>query len=156
MMVQGRLRQAEGGGEAVWQVPHNVQRGAASPPFATRETLSERDLIRGSLEPTRSDGKRVSNEAPIRRQQLQTLFLGLNQQQFVKRISMVERLFQSACGMPHRQRQKRDLLIFQRPDHILGRKAALAVTRHMPGTVFQTHLPNRHGTNVQSGSAIGQ
>ena len=29
MMMQERLRQAEGGGETVWQAPHNFQRRAS-------------------------------------------------------------------------------------------------------------------------------
>ena len=57
--------------------------------------------------------KRMIGELPVRREQLEALFLCLRQEQFIERIAVTERDVECPRRMPHGHRKEHHLLILQ-------------------------------------------
>ena len=69
----------------------------------------------------------MTDKASVRGKQLETFLLSLDEQQFVKWVTVVERHLKIASGMAHGHRQERHLPILKSGDDIVWRVAALAL-----------------------------
>ena len=97
----------------------------------------------------RSNGERLSDKTPVHGQQPETFLLSLREQLLVERVLVVERDPEPPRGMERRHRQKCQVPVFQRVDHIFRRKTALARPGRMEGIVLEPHFQDRHGAHEE-------
>ena len=86
---------------------------------------------------------------PIGGQELEALFLGLDEEEFVERILVIERGVELSGRVGCGQGQKNGFLSFEGDDNFLRIEGAPALTGNMAGMVFQSHLPDRHGAHME-------
>ena len=89
-------------------------------------------------------------ELAVRGEQLEALFLCLDQEQLVERVPVTERDVECPRRMSHGHGHEHNLLILQDGKHSVWVKGALARPEPIACVVLQAHLPDRHGTDVQA------
>ncbi len=93
---------------------------------------------------------------PINGQELKSLFLGLNEQDFVKRIFMDDGNLKRPGCVTRGHRQEDDILLFKHVDHNIRVEETLASTRSVTALEFQSHLPDRHRADIKLYRLIGE
>jgi hypothetical protein len=98
----------------------------------------------------------VTDELPVSGEKPETLFLGLYEEEFVKRVFVRDWAFEFACGVLHGHRQKSHVLSFDHGDHGIWIEGTLALAGRMMGTVLQTHLPDGHSAHKELSFLLGE
>ena len=82
-------------------------------------------------------------------QEFEALFLGLHEQEFVKRIFVGDGNLQRAGCMTRGHRQEDDVLVFKSIEHNVRIEETLASAGAVSALEFQPHLPDRHGAHIE-------
>ena len=91
----------------------------------------------------------MPDQMSINGQEFEALFLGLNEQDFVKRIFMGDGSLQQPGCVTRDHRQEDDILVFKHAEHNIRIEETLASTRPVPALKFQPHLPDRHRAHIE-------
>ena len=90
------------------------------------------------------DGQRVPCHLSVNRQELETLFLGLNQQQLGECVFVFKGCVEFSCGVSDGDWKKRHVLTLEHSNNVIWIKGALPQTSSSAGIVLQPHLPDRN------------
>ncbi len=99
---------------------------------------------------------RVPRKLPIGRQELETFFLVLNEQELIERVFVFDRCVELTGSVSDRHRQERHTQAREHCNNLIWLEQALSPPSGSAGVVFQPHLPDRHGANVEAYALLGK
>ena len=79
----------------------------------------------------------MTDNPTISGEEFETLFLGLNEEEFVERVVMINWRFECSRGMTYGHRQEDHILPFEHGNHVTRIERALSLARWMISTVFR-------------------
>lgn len=92
----------------------------------------------------------------VSRQELETLFLGLNEEQFVEWVFVFKWRVEFSGGVSDGDWQKRHVLPLEHGNNVVWIEGALPQTSSPAGIVLQPHLPDRNGAYVDLRLRLGE